>query len=117
MILALRLLTRDIRRDASGRISQTAVIRVLCAVSRYRFRRICQRYSCRIRIRERCRRAHKHDCAGYADKFLHEILPTPLISFKANPGACFNGIVAIPGIPRMGRAKTSLKEATRQNRE
>ena len=37
MIRALRLLTQDIRRDASGRISQTAVIRMLYAVSRYRF--------------------------------------------------------------------------------
>ena len=72
VIRALFLLTPGILEQMLARILQSPGLRVLRAVLRVLFHRICQRYSRGIRIRERCRRAQNHRNAGYADKSFHE---------------------------------------------
>ena len=67
VIRALFLLTPGILEQMLARILQSPGLRVLRAVLRVLFHRICQRYSRGIRIRERCRRAQNHRHAGYAD--------------------------------------------------
>ena len=77
VIRALFLLTPGILEQMLARILQSPGLRVLRAVLRVLFYRICQRYPRGIRIRERCRRAQDHRHAGHADEFFHASLPVP----------------------------------------
>ena len=89
VIRTLFLLTPGILEQMLARILQSPSLWVLRAVLRVLFYRICQRYSRRIRIRERCRRAENHRHAGHSDKFFHESLPVPEQTPRKIARPCF----------------------------
>jgi hypothetical protein len=63
-------------------VSQSLIVRVLRDVPDQALVGTLHRLVCWIRIRERCRRAQDHRHAGCTNKFFHEFLSTPVLSYS-----------------------------------